>query len=375
MLFRSYPLILSLCDYISLSAAAASDAARALRKEIKYAVPDAQERAVRLLGIMMRNSDLRFKRASVPRWRMEQRLTRWCECRAGRVEKVPHRARRARDEQEDGAPRRRDDLARALPARVRVPGAPCFLLLLSPIAPRSHWTPTCPKVHADTSLPLQRDAELSPITTLWNKLKPPSAPVNGAPLAADDPLFTPTADPRRTTRRASGRRAQGRFPTQAEHLADLRKEATAAKGNAAMLHESVAFSPAEELASNELVAVRLLPPQSHFGAADPSAVIVQEFYSKCFASQQAIASNLDWLTVQAEQARQGVRQNSLPPAQQTGPAGVQLSSNNPFASKADPPVPVEAEVETDEELTLAVLLSANSDVRPRLPTLCCRLHR
>ena len=59
-----YPYLLALGDYISLSSAASKDAARALRKELKYGAPAAQERAIRLMGILARNADIRFKRAS-----------------------------------------------------------------------------------------------------------------------------------------------------------------------------------------------------------------------------------------------------------------------------------------------------------------------
>lgn len=61
-----YAYILALADFISTSSTASKDAARALRKELKYGAPETQERAVRLLGILMRNSDTRFKRKSLP---------------------------------------------------------------------------------------------------------------------------------------------------------------------------------------------------------------------------------------------------------------------------------------------------------------------
>lgn len=54
-----YATILGLCDYISLSSSASKDAARALRKEFKYG--NSPIKAVRLMGIMMRNCDVRFK--------------------------------------------------------------------------------------------------------------------------------------------------------------------------------------------------------------------------------------------------------------------------------------------------------------------------
>ncbi|KAL8277104.1 hypothetical protein RQP46_010532 [Phenoliferia psychrophenolica] len=298
-----YPLILALCDHISLSSAAAQEAARALRKEIKYAVPDAQERAVRLLGIVMRNSDHRFKQ-QVANKKFIAAL---------------------------------QELATSKKTEPRV--VDMLLRVLSPLA-----------------YDYQRDADLSPITQLWNKLKPPDAPVNGAPLAVDDPLFTPTMDPRRGgngSRNGSGGgggggRNRGRFPTQAEHLAELRKDAAAAKGNAAMLSEAVAFTPVEELAANPLVA---------------------EFYAKSFASQLALASNLDWLSVQAEQSRAALRKNSLPlpPVEPPTSPTSHLASNNPFAQQhqqqqQQPQVPNVEQQETDEERMLAVCLAANSDI-------------
>ncbi|KAK4700777.1 hypothetical protein P7C70_g5463, partial [Phenoliferia sp. Uapishka_3] len=292
-----YPLILSLCDHISLSAAASKEAAKALRKEIKYAVPDAQERAVRLLGIMMRNSDLRFK----------QQIA----------------SKKFLDELKELTTNKKTE-----PRVVNM----VFRVL-------------CPLAYE-----YQRDAELSPITTLWNKLKPLSAPVNGAPLDPDDSLFTPTMDPRRGQQGGRGGRGGGgrRIPTQTEALGELREVATNAKGNAAMLHEAVAYTPAHELSRNELVA---------------------EFYAKCLSDQQLIASNLDWATVQAEQARSNIRKNSMPLSPAVG--APHLASNNPFASHLDPalqslPSAPAVEEETEEEKTLALLLAANSDVNEAL---------
>lgn len=59
-----YSYLFCLCDHISLSLTASKEAAKALKRELKYSDSAiVQERAVRLMGIMCRNSDSRFKRA------------------------------------------------------------------------------------------------------------------------------------------------------------------------------------------------------------------------------------------------------------------------------------------------------------------------
>jgi len=56
-----FPYLLSLGDYLSSSSQASKDASKALRTEFKHGAPLAQERAVRLTGILMRNTDHRFR--------------------------------------------------------------------------------------------------------------------------------------------------------------------------------------------------------------------------------------------------------------------------------------------------------------------------
>lgn len=106
----------------------------------------------------------------------------------------------------------------------------------------------------------QRDADLSPITALFNKLKPADWPINGAPLDPDDELLTPTADPRLGTQGQGQRgrrpRQPQRMPTTSEQLKDLKRDAQEARGSAQMLSETLAFTGEEDdLQDNELVMV------------------------------------------------------------------------------------------------------------------------
>lgn len=101
----------------------------------------------------------------------------------------------------------------------------------------------------------QRDSDLSPITTLFNKLKPPTAPINGVPLAADDTLFQPAPSARK---HRSPQQPPQRMPSTSETLFALRREALDAKGFAAVLMETLTFTTAEDLGSNEIVAVSFL---------------------------------------------------------------------------------------------------------------------
>lgn len=115
----------------------------------------------------------------------------------------------------------------------------------------------------------QRDADLSPITNLYNKLKPADWPVNGAPLDPEDPLLTPTADPRLSAQQQQQRRRPKpahRVPTTTEQLDELRVEAEQAKGYAQMLSEALAYAGQDDdLYENELVMVSRLSLASTHG--------------------------------------------------------------------------------------------------------------
>ncbi|KAK4052305.1 hypothetical protein OIO90_004386 [Microbotryomycetes sp. JL221] len=315
-----FPFVLALADHLSSSSAASKEAAKALRKEFKHATPEAQERAVRLTGILMRNTDVRFREQVASK----KFLADW------------------------------SDMFNSKKTDARVKDM--ILRVLSPLA-----------------YEYQRDADLSPITALYNKLKPFEAPVNGLPLDPDDPLLQPTIDPR-TSGNSQGMRRRGphRLPSTQQQMTDLRRKADEARGNARMLSEAIAYSkPDEDIKRNE---------------------IIQEFYMKCFQDQEFLSNNLQWATVQAEQSRVALNSQSQPQTNEVEQSQVDsirrverqgddnvdttqrsssaqnLSSNNPFAPIVSgeqnlPTSPATtAPHETPEEQTLAVLLAAHSEI-------------
>ncbi|KAM0786118.1 hypothetical protein ACM66B_006928 [Microbotryomycetes sp. NB124-2] len=303
-----FPYILSLADHLSSSSAASKEAAKALRKEFKHATPEAQERAVRLTGILMRNTDLRFREQVASKKFL--------------AELSDLHSNKKTD------PRVKDMIVR----------------VLSPLA-----------------FEYQRDAELNPITTLYNKIKSPEAPINGLPLDPDDPLLQPTLDPRTSGNTQGRRRAPQRLPSQSEQLSDLRRQAEQARGDARLLSDALSYAkPDDDVKQNE---------------------IVQEFHLKCFEAQEFLSNNLHWATVQAERSRAAVDEagtkDNIPVDQAeqirrvdaTVPRSesARLSSNNPFAPIASgerpmPPTSARPARETPEEATLAVLLAAHSEV-------------
>ncbi|KAK4048427.1 hypothetical protein OIV83_004773 [Microbotryomycetes sp. JL201] len=296
-------------DHLSSSSAASKEAAKALRKEFKHATPEAQERAVRLTGILMRNTDVRFR------------------------EQVASKKFLA-DLSDMSANKKTDPRVKDMIVRV-----------LSPLA-----------------FEYQRDADLNSITTLYNKIKSPEAPINGLPLDPDDPLLQPTVDPRTSGNMQGRRRAPQRLPSQSEQLSDLRRQAEQARGDARLLSDALSYArPEDDIRQNE---------------------IVQEFHLKCFEAQEFLSNNLQWATVQAEQSRTAVDQASVTDGNITdtedhviradSKAQIQqgddarLSSNNPFApivsGERPMPPPSRPVRETREEATLAVLLAAHSEV-------------
>ncbi|KAI5481230.1 hypothetical protein MNV49_005665 [Pseudohyphozyma bogoriensis] len=281
-----YTYILAFADHISLSVAASKDAAKALRKELKYGAPEAQTKALRLLGILMRNTDLRFKQQVVSKKFLG-------------------------DVQDLVTSKKTDAAVKAMALRV-----------LSPLA-----------------YEYQRDAELSPLTALWNKIKPVEAPINGEPLDPSDDLFTPTGNLVANGGRSRRPRDSQRIPTHIESMNSLMKEAERGSGNARLLSDATAFTPVEELEGNEIVA---------------------EFYHACLTSQQILSSNLDWASVQASQSRANIPRSPSPndPNHQRQ-SSIELASNNPFAPRN---LRESTERVTREEEIFEKMLSANSEI-------------
>ncbi|KAM0747771.1 hypothetical protein T439DRAFT_328432 [Meredithblackwellia eburnea MCA 4105] len=228
-----FPILLQLADYISTSTDRSKEAARAIRKELKYGQnDDAKQRAIRLLGVLMSASDLRFRQQIVSKKFLAELSD------LGTSKKT--------------APAVHDML----------------LKVLSPLA----WE-------------YQRDQDLLPLTTLYNKLRPASAPLNGSPLPADSDLFTPTSllssHPRSRSQRpgAGGGRGGGgggRIRSTTEHLSLVTQQAKSAKSLAVLFSESLSFTPPDEVVegTNELVS---------------------ELYRKAVQAQEGLVRELDWV--------------------------------------------------------------------------------
>ncbi|GAA5969653.1 hypothetical protein JCM3765_000612 [Sporobolomyces pararoseus] len=347
-----FPYLLSLSDYLSSSSQASKDASKALRTEFKHGAPLAQERAVRLTGILMRNTDHRF-RENVASKKFLGDLT---------------------------------DLVSS--KKTEPPVKEMVYRVFSPLA-----------------YEYQRDDDLKSITQFFNKLLSTSSTsltsfpssldpssrayqLNGAPLDPEDPLFTPTGLlPSSTTRsgrpsrRERGERGGGGIPKELEkvQMRELGERADKARGLARLLKEAVVFNKeedAEELEKNEMV---------------------QEFQTQCLEEQNVLGENMVWATVQAEKSRQQLPQsNETETTQEERESGdgettveqeemrrSRLSSNNPFAEVVNNnnsgggggTARRETERKTEEETILEKILLAHSEIQDSLSLLSSRLEQ
>ncbi|GAA5901451.1 hypothetical protein JCM5296_003013 [Sporobolomyces johnsonii] len=325
-----FPYVLSLADYLSSSSDASKEAAKALRKEFKHAQPTAQERAVRLTGILMRNTDHRF-REQVASKKFLAELTDLV------------------------ANKKTDPKVKEMVFRV-----------LSPLA-----------------FDYQHDADLRPLTLTFNKLltspstslssfpssldpSSPSFAPNGAPLAPEDPLLAPTSllSPSSRPRRREREEARELFKNE-EMMQALGARADQARQVARLLSEAVIFAGADGLEGNE---------------------IVEEFQAQALGDQEFLSHNLEWASVQAEHSRPRPDRAapSSPPSAAPSSEGpqVRLASNNPFADAIEETGAVgkeskkgEGEEKTWEEEVLSRMLSAHSEIQDALSLLSARLSQ
>ncbi|GAA5903112.1 uncharacterized protein JCM6883_002701 [Sporobolomyces salmoneus] len=349
-----FPYLLALGDHLSSSSQASKDASKALRTEFKHGAPLAQERAVRLTGILMRNTDHRFR------------------------EQVASKK---------------------------------FLSELNDLVGSKKTEPNVKEMVYRVFSPLayeyQRDDDLKSITQLFNKLlSSPSTSLssfpysssidpssrsfqpNGAPLDPEDPLFTPTGllpasttRSGRTSRRAEGGGREG-VPKELEkvQMRELGERADKARGLARLLNETIVFNQKDEddLEKNEMV---------------------QEFQSQCLNEQSILGENMVWATVQAEQSRQKLEDSMttedrerLQQEDDDANAGAQdeegeetaeqremrrsrLSSNNPFAEVVSNGGRTRGERKTEEETILEKILLAHSEIQDALSLLSSRTEQ
>ncbi|BGP03274.1 hypothetical protein NBRC10513v2_007002 [Rhodotorula toruloides] len=333
--------ILSLAEYLSSSSSASKDAAKALVKEFKHATPNAQERAVRLTGILFRNTNERF--------------------------------------QEQVASKK---FLTSLSALLSSPSTPAYTkrmiyLTLSPLAYDAQSSPSLSTI-TKTFNSLLADPKTG-LRSFENEFddSDPRWQVGGAPVDADDPLFAPEALPRR-------RRERTRMFDGIEQMRDLRRRAVEGRGWAGMLCDAVANAADEAAAGaggkrweemsseeKEMEQARLEGEGEKGGESErrdglEANEVVQEIHAKLLETQEFLTSNLDWAAVQASHSRANLPSPAHPPPGETG-----LASNNPFAAVVEGRR--EGEESTEEEEVLGELLSATTEISDALALYASRL--
>lgn len=98
----------------------------------------------------------------------------------------------------------------------------------------------------------QGDIDLQPLVMLYHDVRPANAPADGLPVEEEDKTFEPGVDFGQqmfSSRRS--RRPNNLDPvTQVEQL---KQRATVARSEASMLNETLAFTPPEEMETNQIV--------------------------------------------------------------------------------------------------------------------------
>lgn len=373
--------LLELADYLASSTSASKEAAKALTKEFKHATPPAQERAVRLTGILFRNTDTRF-RQQVAQKKFLAALT-------GLVS-----------------------------SPTSTPSVKLMVFrVLSPLAYETrHDSDLSSITHAYDALLADPKTRPTPETVGEEGYDPALFTPHGAPLDPEDPLLRPEA--LLSSGGGGGRSARSqrprpeRFPTGLEQMQDLRKRAVEGRGYAAMLTDAVNHAEEEEEKERRRRSAQGLPPvvvvqqpATESGNEDSherevrtgleANEVVQEIHAKLLEVQDFLTSNLEWAAAQAAQSRtradaeqsSNTAQTAAPaPAAATASQGqgqgqasdVHLASNNPFAAVLSGDVPISALTEsnkstTEEEDILSEILTATPEISDALESYATRL--
>ncbi|KAE8270120.1 hypothetical protein A4X09_0g2238 [Tilletia walkeri] len=297
-------------DSISSSEADAKEAARAIRKEFKYAEPEAQRRAIRIWAILMINASDRF--------RMQIANKR-------------------------------------------------FLEVVEHVATSSKTDPTVSEkmlnVLAVLAYLYQSDADLGIITKCWNKIKPKDRPLNGEPVDPDSEDFNPPIlnPPIRKVRSSGvlppraltpngGQYDENPYENGFEQPKPVAPRANSDKNKA---EAPVRKNPRDY--SHRIISpdedMRKLHEECHVGRTNAivlidalttsglSSPLLDEFAHKVQLSQMFLVGQIDWATAQATRSREYMDEQAAIAATQ-GLEPPQLE-------------------ETREEILLADILAAN----------------
>ncbi|KAG6370719.1 hypothetical protein JVT61DRAFT_11105 [Boletus reticuloceps] len=300
---EDWSIVLEVCERASTNEANAKEAARALRREFKYAEPKAQLAAARLWAIMLRNaSDVFIQQISQRKFidALEDVLT---------------------------SPRTSPVVRERL---MEVLAAAAFI----------------------TSSRFQsvgKDKDKDGFRALWCRLKPADKPDSGVPFDTEDAMFSPpvvslprplsqysletpifaqsfsrdalSPTPPPPVHPSSRGRYQQRVIPPEEDMQRLFQECRIARGNADLLFQSLAYAGPDAL----------------------DAGLIVEFLNKCRASQELIYTQIPWASAGAERSRADKAAHQHPRTQDLIVANTEDAPN---------------ELTTEEKL-LAALLDAN----------------
>ncbi|CDO75455.1 hypothetical protein BN946_scf184823.g9 [Trametes cinnabarina] len=317
---EDWSLVLEVCDRASSNDATAKEAAKALRREFKYAEPAAQLSAARLWAIMLRNCSSRF--------------VYYCE------------SRKFLDTLEDvlGSPRTspvvRERLLEILAAAAYNSSTDGGF--------KSLWKKVKPREKPEEGMPFDNDdAMFYPATprhsagpntlqppVLDPRPQPPSRPHSQPRVHHDQQGATPQRPPPTATLEKT-RPSRNRVIPPEEDIRRLFQECKVGQGNASLLAEALLYAKPEDLKSKD---------------------IIKEFYARCRASQELISAQIPWAAAQAEKSREG-RARADPKAKE-GRHSVERE-RAPSSPKKEKP---DTEHLTTEEKLLAAILKANEEL-------------
>ncbi|KAL7278621.1 hypothetical protein ACG7TL_007622 [Trametes sanguinea] len=282
----------------------AKEAAKALRREFKYAEPAAQLSAARLWAIMLRNCSGKF--------------VHYCE--SGKfldtLEDVLGSSRTS--------PVVRERLLEILAAAAYMNSTDGGFKAL--------WRKVKPADKPEEGIPFDNDdAMFYPATP---RHSPPSRPHSQPRVHHDQQGATPQRPPPTVTP-GKTRSSRNRVIPPEEDIRRLFQECKVGQGNASLLSESLTYAKPEDLKSKD---------------------IIKEFYARCRASQELISAQIPWAAAQAEKSREA--RARADPKPREGRHSVERD-RTPSSPKKDKP---DTEHLTTEEKLLAAILKANEEL-------------
>lgn len=280
---ENWSLALHICEAVSQNETNAKEAAKALRKTLKWGDPGPQLSAARLWAIMLRNPS--------PYFIAEATSTKFLSA----IEEVITK-----------------------PTTTPVVKTRVLDVLMG--AAHAYPGPT----HGNGPLGTFGRDKGGGYSALWRKVKPPGYPDEGIPFDTSDPMFIPP-DPNIQTNLSNGRAhpkpARSPSPTDSnqphplstnfqqlprptpkqhrshhshgdsvqriipidEDVRRLFEECDIAKGNSQLLNQALTYARPEDLTQNS---------------------VIREYHDKCQSSQALLASQIDWATSQAKRLRE-----------------------------------------------------------------------